>query len=53
MGSHVAGLTDVRWMKKLVEFRPRVDQRIVGRPLTRWSVDINRFGDDIQINYYN
>ena len=47
---HVARLTDGRWTKKILEWRPRQEAyRSRGRPPTRWSDDIKR----IQTNWIN
>lgn len=39
---HVARMTDGRWTKRLLEWRPRADTRNRGRPPTRWTDDIRR-----------
>lgn len=39
---HLARLTDGRWSKRLLEWRPRADKRNRGRPPTRWTDDIKR-----------
>lgn len=39
---HVARMTDGRWTKRLLEWRPRADKRSRGRPPTRWTDDIRR-----------
>lgn len=40
---HVARVTDGRWTKKILQWRPRVEAyRNRGRPPTRWSDDIRR-----------
>lgn len=43
----VARMSDGRWTKKLLEWRPRADKRNRGRPPTRWTDDINRYKLDI------
>lgn len=39
---HIARMTDNRWTKRLIEWRPREDKRSRGRPPTRWSDDVRR-----------
>lgn len=39
---HVARLSDIRWTRRLLEWRPRLDKRSRGRPPTRWTDDIKR-----------
>lgn len=39
---HVARMTDGRWTRRLLEWRPRADRRSRGRPPTRWTDDIKR-----------
>lgn len=39
---HVARLTDERWTRRLLEWRPRADRRGRGRPPTRWTDDLKR-----------
>ena len=40
---HVARMSDGRWTKRLLEWRPRLDKRSKGRPPTRWTDDLRRF----------
>ncbi|CAG9103041.1 unnamed protein product [Plutella xylostella] len=42
---HVARRADDRWSRKVLEWRPRVGKRRVGRPPTRWSDDLRKYGD--------
>ena len=37
---HIARRTDNRWGRKVLEWRPRIGKRSVGRPPTRWTDDI-------------
>ncbi|KAI8424129.1 hypothetical protein MSG28_002725 [Choristoneura fumiferana] len=37
---HIARRTDGRWGRKLLEWRPRIGKRSVGRPPTRWTDDL-------------
>lgn len=37
---HVARRTDDRWTRLILEWRPRLGRRSVGRPVTRWRDDI-------------
>lgn len=47
---HVARISDHRWTRKILEWRPRQDAyRSRGRPPTRWSDDIKR----VQTNWMN
>ncbi|CAH2234041.1 jg25602 [Pararge aegeria aegeria] len=39
---HVCRRTDGRWSRKVLEWRPRVGKRSVGRPPTRWSDDLRK-----------
>ncbi|CAG9837260.1 unnamed protein product [Diabrotica balteata] len=39
---HIARMTDGRWTKRLLEWRPRENKRNVGRPPTRWTDDLRR-----------
>ncbi|CAG9132369.1 unnamed protein product [Plutella xylostella] len=39
---HVARRADDRWSTKVLECRPRVGKRRVGRPPTRWSDDLRK-----------
>lgn len=39
---HIARMSDDRWTRKLLEWRPRIDKRNQGRPPTRWTDDIKR-----------
>ncbi|CAG9133144.1 unnamed protein product [Plutella xylostella] len=39
---HVARRADDRWSRKVLEWRPRVGKRRVGRPPTRWSDDLRK-----------
>jgi hypothetical protein len=34
--------TDYRWSKRVLEWRPRLGKRSVGRPLARWSDKLRR-----------
>lgn len=47
---HIARMTDGRWTRKILEWRPRQDAfRHRGRPPTRWADDIRR----IETNWMN
>ncbi|CAG9122414.1 unnamed protein product [Plutella xylostella] len=52
---HVARRADDRWSRKVLEWRPRVGKRRVGRPPTRWSDDlrkiswVRRRGEDLHL----
>jgi hypothetical protein len=35
-------ITDNRWGKRVLEWRPRLGKRSVGRPRARWSDDLCR-----------
>lgn len=35
-------MTDNRWTKRILEWRPRMDKRSRGRPPTRWSDDVKK-----------
>ncbi|CAH2255461.1 jg15442 [Pararge aegeria aegeria] len=48
MAGHIDRRTDGRRGLKVLEWRPRTDKRSVGRPPTRWTVDI-RFA----LDYYH
>jgi hypothetical protein len=37
---HISRRTDNRWGKRVLELRPRLDKRGVGRPQARWSDDL-------------
>lgn len=39
---HISRRTDGRWSRKVLEWRPRIGKRSVGRPETRWDDDIRR-----------
>ncbi|KAG6449888.1 hypothetical protein O3G_MSEX006295 [Manduca sexta] len=39
---HICRRTDGRWSRRVLEWRPRLGKRSVGRPPTRWSDDIRR-----------
>lgn len=39
---HISRRTDNRWSHKVLEWRPRLGKRSVGRPATRWDDDIRR-----------
>ncbi|CAH0403962.1 unnamed protein product [Chilo suppressalis] len=39
---HISRRTDGRWSRKVLEWRPRLGKRSVGRPETRWDDDIRR-----------
>ncbi|CAH2270012.1 jg1963 [Pararge aegeria aegeria] len=39
---HVCRRTDGRWSRKVLEWRPRVGKRSLGRPPTRWSDDLRK-----------
>lgn len=39
---HVCRRTDNRWGKRVLEWRPRLGKRSVGRPQARWSDDLQR-----------
>ena len=41
---HVGRMSDGRWTKRFLEWRPRLDKRSKGRPPTRWMDDLRRFG---------
>ena len=44
---HVARMTDNRWTRRILEWRPRQDAfRNRGRPPTRWSDDIKRVSNN-------
>lgn len=40
---HVARMENDRWTKRLIQWRPRANKRLQGRPPTRWVDDIRRF----------
>ncbi|KAL3271590.1 hypothetical protein HHI36_022065 [Cryptolaemus montrouzieri] len=42
LAGHVARRNDNRWTKRLMEWRPRVGHRSIGRPNTRWRDDIKK-----------
>ena len=37
---HIARRTDGRWGRKVLEWRPHIGKRSVGRPATRWTDDL-------------
>ncbi|KAJ0169495.1 hypothetical protein K1T71_015082 [Dendrolimus kikuchii] len=39
---HVCRRTDGRWSKRVLEWRPRLGKRSVGRPPARWSDDLRK-----------
>jgi hypothetical protein len=39
---HISRRTDNRWGKRVLEWRPRLGKRSVGRPQARWSNDLRR-----------
>jgi hypothetical protein len=39
---HISRRTDDRWGKGVLEWRPRLGKRSVGRPQARWSDDLRR-----------
>lgn len=39
---HIARKKDNRWIKRILEWRPRTDRRSRGTPPPRWSHDIKR-----------
>jgi hypothetical protein len=39
---HTTCRTDYRWAKRVLEWRPRLGKRSVGRPQARWSDDLHR-----------
>ncbi|CAH0677679.1 unnamed protein product [Spodoptera exigua] len=39
---HICRRTDDRWSKRVLEWRPRLGKRSVGRPPARWTDDIRR-----------
>jgi hypothetical protein len=39
---HINNRTDNRWGKRVLEWRPRLGKRSVGRPQARWSDDLRR-----------
>jgi hypothetical protein len=39
---HISRRTDYRWGKQVLEWRPRLGKRSVGRPQARCSVDLRR-----------
>ena len=39
---HVCRRTDDRWSRKVLEWRPRVGKRRVGRPPARWTDDLKK-----------
>ena len=39
---HICRRTDGRWGKRVLEWRPRIGKRRVGRPVSRWGDDIRR-----------
>jgi hypothetical protein len=41
---HISRRTNNRWGKRVLEWRPRLGKRSVGRPQARWSEDLRRTG---------
>jgi hypothetical protein len=39
---YISRRTDNRWDKRVLEWRPRLGKRSVGRPQARWSDDLRR-----------
>jgi hypothetical protein len=39
---HISRRIDNRWAKRVLEWRPRLGKRSVGRPQARWSDDLHR-----------
>jgi hypothetical protein len=39
--SHISRRTDNRWGKRVLEWRPRLRKRSVGRPQARWRDDLS------------
>jgi hypothetical protein len=39
---HISRITDNRWGKRVLEWRPRLGRFSVGRPQARWSDDLCR-----------
>ena len=39
---HVCRRTDERWSRRVLEWRPRLGKRCVGRPAARWSDDMRK-----------
>ncbi|CAH2083561.1 unnamed protein product [Euphydryas editha] len=39
---HLCRRTDGRWSRRVLEWRPRIGKRSVGRPPTRWTDDLRR-----------
>jgi hypothetical protein len=39
---HISRGTDNHWGKRVLEWRPRLGERSVGRPQARWSYDLRR-----------
>jgi hypothetical protein len=39
---HFSHRTDNRWSKRVLEWRPRLGKRGIGRPQDRWSDDLSR-----------
>ncbi|CAG9788817.1 unnamed protein product [Diatraea saccharalis] len=39
---HISRRTDNRWGKRVLEWRPRLGKRSVGRPQARWSDDLRK-----------
>jgi hypothetical protein len=40
--SHISRRTDNHWGKRVLEWRPRLGKRCVGRPQARWSDDLRK-----------
>ncbi|CAH2231720.1 jg14303 [Pararge aegeria aegeria] len=40
--SHVCRRTDGLWGRRVLEWRPRIDKRSVGRPPARWTDDLKK-----------
>ncbi|CAH2227233.1 jg23093 [Pararge aegeria aegeria] len=39
---HVCRRTDGRWGRRVLEWRPRIGKRSVGRPPARWTDDLKK-----------
>jgi hypothetical protein len=42
VGCRISRRTDGRWGIRILEWKPRLDKRSVGRPQARWSDDLRR-----------
>jgi hypothetical protein len=42
---HISRRTDNRWRKRVLEWRPCLGKRSIGRPQVRWSDDLRRMAD--------